>query len=67
MDKPTSDMYKMAISDACAIPDGIARGFRRQIRQFKMEYRQQRDDRLAAQLIKLQHGGGGFIRGDNMC
>ncbi|KAF1980227.1 hypothetical protein BU23DRAFT_562623 [Bimuria novae-zelandiae CBS 107.79] len=65
MAQPSSELYRLATKEY-HIPDGIARGFRKFMSQYKPIYRQNKDAQAAGLLVDMQLGGGGFVRGGEM-
>jgi hypothetical protein len=63
MESPSSELYRMATSVECGIPDGIVRSFRRYMKAFKVWFRERAKQQAAGALIDIQYGPGGFIRG----
>ena len=63
IEDPRSDLYKKATSSLIDIPDGIARSFRRFLKQYKVVHKE--EQQVAANtLIDMQIGSSGFIRSD---
>lgn len=57
MADPETPLYRMATSADCRIPDGIARSFARNLKQYKALYRRQKEDAAAGALLGLGADG----------